>query len=162
MHINGFQWMCVSVRLICTPNTHSSILLTFLCFCLIWRRMDNLCSIIYVAHKSKSVSQTAPPHQSLCPPPSALFCVYCDEAISLHFEEQHGAQEIASGQNIVAAERCFPWRGLRPLFLSSQLPFVIYITAQLLKTGKCTSFEDRLWCIALLIFSLFHCKVLDE
>lgn len=73
-----------------------------------------------------------------------LSALDCDRPISPLFEDQCGTQEIAYGQNIVAAERCFPRRGLRPLFLSSQLPFVIYITAQLRKTGKCTSFEDRL------------------
>lgn len=47
----------------------------------------------------------------------------CDSAITPLFEEQNWAQEIASDQNLVAAEWCFPWRGLRFLFLSSQPPF---------------------------------------
>lgn len=80
---------------------------------------------------------------------SALSCGCCDRPVSHLFEELCSAQEIAYGQNIVAAERCFPLRGLRPLFLSSQLPFVIYITAQRRKTGKCSPFED----------SLMHCIV---
>lgn len=115
-----------------------SILLTFFVFLSPSGGGRGLLSIIHSASQVKTVKMPLPP------PPVLSTVATCDGAISPLFEEQCGAQEIAHGQNTVAAARCFPRRGLRPLFLSSQLPFVSYITAQLQKTEKCTAFEDRL------------------
>lgn len=141
---------------VCTSNSnsHSGVLLTFMCFPLICGGR-----IIYIVVNFGC--SWVPDCYSDSPHLLSAVSTVIGQFLS-SLKSRTVFRKLHLARAWLAAERCFPWRRLRPLFRSSPLPFVICITAQLQKTGKYTSFEDRLWCIALLIFSLSHCNILDE